>query len=470
MQSVEAGPDQPEVLRRAAGIPLRQLAERWRWYHFYFLLALFDLAVILASIGLYYQSLRTYQLALAALTAVGAKQSWVTDLRVAVVELNAPGNDIFETRELEAERRRFGDLRGRVRRLLDGKPLADSALHDFERRLAAMVRAEEELFSIFAALLSTPHTAEDEQALFDRASARMAAMDRAQASALTALIDVERSLRTEQQTLLERYERDLERNVAAERYFFATVAVALLGMFFFGRTLQRANDRMMADRRRVEDERRAHLMAIGEVCATVAHGLSNPLAGICAAAQLARERVGAGPLSEMLDDIISESRRLDERARRLLDFSRPLHPRLVPCDVRELLQGVVLSLQRSHKSTSFMVENSSLQINADADMLSEALYELGVNGIRAMDGQGALRFEATRNGARASIRVIDHGRGIPAAVRPRLFELFFTTRHDGTGMGLATVRKLIQVQGGTVRLESTQAGRTVFLVELPVAR
>jgi signal transduction histidine kinase len=120
---------------------------------------------------------------------------------------------------------------------------------------------------------------------------------------------------------------------------------------------------------------------------------------------------------------------------------------------------------------SFLVENPDrLRVNADADMLAEALYELGVNGIRAMDGQGALRFEATGRGARASIRVIDHGRGIPAAVRSRLFELFFTTRHGGTGMGLATVRKLIEVQGGTVTLESTEPGRTVFLVEIPVAR
>jgi len=470
MQAAEPVPRQLSNSPRAAGTLFGRLAERWRWYHFYFLLALFDLAVILASISFYYQSLHTYRLALEALTAVGAKQSWVTDLRVAVVKLNAPGNDIFESRELETERRRFTDLRGRVHQLLEGKPLHDPALHDFERRLATMVRTEEELFSTFDALSSVPRNSEDEQALFDRATARMAAMDRAQANALTALIDVEQSLRAEQQALLERYERSLERNVLAERYFFATVGVALLGMFLFGRTLQRANDQMMADRRRVADERQAHLVAIGEVCATVAHGLSNPLAGICAAAQVAREQAGAGPLSEMLDDIVSESRRLDERARRLLDFSRPLEPHLVPCDVRSLLEGVIHSLQGSHKGSRLLAKDPDrLRIYADPDMLAEALYELGVNGIRAMNGEGTLTFEATGNGARTTIRVIDQGRGIPAPARSRLFELFFTTRQGGTGMGLATVRKLIQIQGGTVTLESTRAGRTVFLVELPVA-
>jgi signal transduction histidine kinase len=467
---VESASNLVDGASRVPGLRLRRLAERWRWYHFYFVLAVFDLVVILASIGLYHQSLRSYQRSLAALTTLGAKQSWVTDLRAAVVELNAPGNDVFESRQLVVERKRFDDLRARVQRLLEARPLPAFALPDFEGKLAEMVDVEESIFSLFDALLSADGNPEDEKALFNRASARMATMDRAQADALKALGDVEQSLRSEQQGLLVNYEHSLRRNIVAQRYFFVTVAVALVGMFLFGRTLQRANEQMVADRRRILEERQAHLMAIGEVCATVAHGLSNPLAGIYAAAQLARERVGEGPLSEILEDIESESRRLGDRARRLLDFSRPLQPHLAAVDVRGLFEGVVRGLQSSHKNVHYAVDVvESLRLHADVDMLGEALHELGVNAIRAMGGEGTLRFEARRTDAMASIRVVDQARGVPAAIRPRLFELFFSTRPGGTGMGLATVRKLIQANGGTIVLESAGNEGTIFRVELPLA-
>jgi signal transduction histidine kinase len=102
-------------------------------------------------------------------------------------------------------------------------------------------------------------------------------------------------------------------------------------------------------------------------------------------------------------------------------------------------------------------------------MLWEALYELGTNGIRAMDNAGRLGLQATVSGEHVAIRVVDHGPGIPEAVRSRLFELFFTTRYGGTGVGLATVRKLVETQGGRVTLEQTGPTGTVFRIELPRA-
>jgi signal transduction histidine kinase len=298
----------------------------------------------------------------------------------------------------------------------------------------------------------------------------MAAMDRLQADALTVLAGVDTSLRLEQYRLLEEYRRQLALNVSAERYFFACVALALAGMFWFGRTLHRANERMAADRRRASEERHARLAAIGEVCATVAHGILNPLAGIRAAAEVARTESPGGELEQTLDDIVSEVSRLDVRARRLLDFSRPLEPELGRCDVLAVLAAVERSLEASRKDLEVVVtSHAPLVAQADETMLFEALAELGANGARAMRDRGCLRFDATADDGRVVIRIIDEGVGIPEAVRPRLFELFFTTRPGGTGLGLATVRKLVQIQGGTVDLESTGPAGSVFRVELPAA-
>ena len=82
---------------------------------------------------------------------------------------------------------------------------------------------------------------------------------------------------------------------------------------------------------------------------------------------------------------------------------------------------------------------------------------------------GRLRMEAAPQDGRVVIRVVDEGIGIADAIRPRLFELFFTTRSGGTGLGLATVRKLVQAQGGTVDLESSGPSGSVFRIELPRA-
>jgi signal transduction histidine kinase len=434
-----------------------RIVERTRWYHFYFLLALFDLAVIVSSIALYHRSQRAFEDALAALNDVAGRARWAADLRRAVVEANAPGNDIFASRRPDDERARFTTLRARVDALMAATPsgLRESQFHT---HLNAMFQAEEDVFRLFG----------DGHALLEDASARMAAMDRHQADALEVLGGLETTLRGEQRALLEEYRTRLALNTSVERFFFASVAIALAGMFWFGRILYRANARMMAEQRRLTEERQGRLAAIGQVCAAVAHGILNPLAGISAAAQVAQDSGAGGPTPETLRDILDESRRLEQRARRLLDFSKPLEPHLERCDLAPLVDDVARSLQRGHEQVTLKVQVApGLALLADADLLWEVLAELGANAMRAMNDAGTVHFTATPEHGRIVIRVRDEGPGISQAAQQRLFELFFTTRPEGTGMGLATVRKLIQLQGGRVELESTSAKGSTFRVEMP---
>jgi signal transduction histidine kinase len=455
---------------RPAGRPstFGSLVERWRWYHFYFVLALFDLLVILTSIALYRRSLHSYEDAVQALSEVVEKQEFATNLRLALLELNAPGNDIFASRDLDRERVRFARQRAHIDGLLHHEP--PLRLPGFEKHLGDMVRAEEGIFTAFERTLAPGADEDERQSLIDGASARMASMDRSQAAALRALVGVEQELQADQQSLLVDHERQLRASAAAGRWFSAAVLMVLAGTFWFGRILQRANERMQEDSRRAAEARQANLAAIGEVCATVAHGIRNPLAAISAAAQVGSAGATEGPAAEALQDILAEAHRLDERARRLLDFARPLEPQLDVQDVTVLLDELGSTLASHHRNVDVRVEcPRGLSTIADRAMLWEALYELGTNGIRAMDNAGRLGLQATVSGEHVAIRVVDHGPGIPEAVRSRLFELFFTTRYGGTGVGLATVRKLVETQGGRVTLEQTGPTGTVFRIELPRA-
>jgi signal transduction histidine kinase len=219
--------------------------------------------------------------------------------------------------------------------------------------------------------------------------------------------------------------------------------------------------------------RKERLALLGEFAGAVAHGVRNPLAGIRAAAQTAREQAGATPIGETLESLMHEADRLDQRVRTLLDFSRPFEPRAQPTRARDLLARVASALAASAAARSASIATDCdadlPELDVDPDYLEDALLELGGNALRVLPPGGKLAFSAVRSGARAAIRVRDDGPGVPLGVRARVFEPFFTTRPDGTGMGLANVRKVIERMGGVVSLESTGPDGTTFLLEIPLA-
>jgi signal transduction histidine kinase len=219
--------------------------------------------------------------------------------------------------------------------------------------------------------------------------------------------------------------------------------------------------------------RRERLAVIGEFAGAVAHGVRNPLAGIRAAAQMAREQLGPGAGAETLQALIHEADRLDQRVRTLLDYSRPFEPRLAPTALEPRIRAAVSALAGSAASRGIEVRVDLAPdlplAEVDPDYLEEVLLELGGNALRATSPGGTLVFSAAREGARVALRVRDSGSGVPEGVRGRLFEPFFTTRPDGTGMGLATVRKIVEQMGGEIDLETSGEAGSTFAVRLPAA-
>lgn len=219
--------------------------------------------------------------------------------------------------------------------------------------------------------------------------------------------------------------------------------------------------------------RAERLAAIGEVAGAVAHGIRNPLAGIRAAAQVAHLRGLRGELAlESLANVLSESDRLDHRIRSLLDFSRPYQLRPRRIDLVPLAEAVrrTLAARPGGYEVSLACTEPELAVDADPAHLEEALLEVGANALRAMPQGGPLAIEIEAPEGAVVLRFRDAGGGVPEGVRERLFDLFFTTRPDGTGIGLATVKKIVELHGGAIALESSGAQGSVFRIVLPRAR
>jgi signal transduction histidine kinase len=209
---------------------------------------------------------------------------------------------------------------------------------------------------------------------------------------------------------------------------------------------------------------------IGEFAGAVAHGIRNPLAGIRAAAQIAFEQARDTPLAETLSGVLGESDRLEQRVRNLLDFSRPFEIRAREVDLIELLHNVrdTVAGQAKRQGVELSVEAREVpaQIETDPDFMEEVLLEMAGNALRAMPDGGTLRLAASLENEHLVIRISDTGAGIPEGVQSRIFELFFTTRTEGTGVGLATVRKIVSRLGGSVDLESSGPHGTTFRLEI----
>lgn len=220
------------------------------------------------------------------------------------------------------------------------------------------------------------------------------------------------------------------------------------------------------------ERRLSALAAVGEFSATVAHGLRNPLAGIRAAAQLAsQEAAGGRSTTESLASIRSEADRLEQRIASLLELSRPFHPNRRRQDLRPLLESVRQTLaENAHQEgveISLHLPSSPLMCRIDGDYLEDAVLELAANALHATPEGGTISLALSRVAGGARITVTDTGHGIPEPARGRIFDLFFSTREDGSGVGLAGVRKVVEAHSGQVRVLNTGTEGTEFAIDLP---
>jgi hypothetical protein len=217
------------------------------------------------------------------------------------------------------------------------------------------------------------------------------------------------------------------------------------------------------------------LTAINSLTARVAHEIKNPLNSIALRLEMLRGRMAEeSPDSEPEFAIISEEvTRLDRVVRTFLDFNRPVELALEDLDLAEEVTDILRLMepeaQKKGIAASCRRPSKAIVVKADAGLLRQALLNIVVNAIEAMEQGGELVIEITEDSETCSIRIADTGPGIPREERDKIFHLYFTTKPRGTGIGLAMTFRAIQLHGGTITVDSEPGQGTAFQITLPLA-
>lgn len=217
------------------------------------------------------------------------------------------------------------------------------------------------------------------------------------------------------------------------------------------------------------------LAALGRVTAGVAHEVKNPLNSMRVWLEVLK---GNLPLdtetqqaAKMLD---SEIDRLDRVVKTFLEFSRPVELEYEEVDLSKLLESVLASakpsIDRARIELQTEIPSSFPPMELDSRLIEQAVLNLVLNACQSMSPGGRLFVSLRRLADSAEIRVGDTGPGISPENRAKIFQLFFTTRKGGTGLGLANTFRFVQLHNGSIEFD-TEVGRgTTFRIELPLVR
>jgi signal transduction histidine kinase len=217
------------------------------------------------------------------------------------------------------------------------------------------------------------------------------------------------------------------------------------------------------------------MAAIGRLTSGVGHEVKNPINAIVVHVELLKSKLtGAGaPAIRHLDIIEVEIHRLDRVVQLLVDFSRPVELQLREQDLRAVI-GDVLALSSAELSTHNVTLSGSmppkpLVVNIDADLLKQAALNVIQNGAQAMPQGGKLTVTLEEQRKFAVVRIADEGQGIPDDIREKIFDLYFTTKSGGSGIGLAMTYRILQLHYGSIEVQSRPGQGTEFVLRIPLA-
>jgi signal transduction histidine kinase len=217
------------------------------------------------------------------------------------------------------------------------------------------------------------------------------------------------------------------------------------------------------------------MAAIGRLTSGVGHEVKNPINAIVVHLELLKTKLGdaSGPAVRHLEVIDTEIHRLDRVVQMLVDFSRPVELDLREQDLRTVI-GDVLSLATAELSTRNVklvsqIPSYPLVANVDADLLKQAVLNVILNGAQAMPEGGKLEVALEEDRRTALLRITDEGSGIPDEILEKIFDLYFTTKTEGSGIGLAMTYRILQLHHGSIEVQSKIGRGTEFRLRIPLA-
>ncbi len=220
----------------------------------------------------------------------------------------------------------------------------------------------------------------------------------------------------------------------------------------------------------------SRLAAISRLTGGVAHEIKNPLNAISLRLDFLRAKLGDPGEEELTKDIevlSKEVQRLDRVVRTFLDFSRPVEVNFADVDLAELTREVADLMtppaQLAHVAMDVESPSGPVPLRGDADLIKQAVLNLVTNAIEAMKEGGSLHLKTACNNGAVTLEVSDSGPGIPPALRNKVFQLYFTTKGQGSGIGLAMTYRAVQLHNGTIEFESAEGQGTTFRLQFPAA-
>lgn len=209
------------------------------------------------------------------------------------------------------------------------------------------------------------------------------------------------------------------------------------------------------------------LARVETLISTVVHQLRNPLNNMSMRLELLRTAVSEGGLRH-IDKLRQDINRLDESLEAFANFICPPKLKPVDFDIGEVLRQLRTEVENDRIQVELKIDSALPVIRADREMIHKALINVMMNGTESMPTGGTLVLAAACDDSSISITVTDSGQGIPPENSERVFDLYFTTKNGGKGMGLPNALRLIELNGGTMTIKSSPGRGTSCRIKLPI--
>jgi len=224
-----------------------------------------------------------------------------------------------------------------------------------------------------------------------------------------------------------------------------------------------------------EMARAQHLATIGELAAGLAHEIRNPLAGIAGVVDImGRELPASSPSRTVMGEVQREILHIQAILNDLLSYARPRPPDIHPANLNTTVEQAILLSRQQVRTKPIQVlfePNAAIAlVEHDPALIQQVVLNLVLNGIQAIAGKGEVRVALIPDGTAVVIQVTDTGRGISPDALAKIFKPFFTTRSEGTGLGLSLAAGIVHAHGGRMDVSSTPGKGAQFKVWLPTQR